>query len=135
MNMNFIAIVISADPKEVIDPVKLMIYTIGWTCVGVFFVTAIAACIAIFRPDKIPDPNVRSWLFKSLVVETSAICLAAFSGLLNPGPLKSDALEGIRRANEKAIEVVEASQNTNVTQAVREERPLPPSEESAIDEL
>lgn len=127
--MNHIAQVVLESPKEAIDHVALMKYTIGWICVGVFLFTAIVACIALLFPVIIPDARMRKWLYKFLLGEVVLICVPLFSGLLNPKHVTSSAESAIREANG----VAEASANLNATAPSGEERPPPPIADAALD--
>lgn len=129
--MNIFAQVVLDSPQQVIDQVALMKYTIGWICVGVFFFTAIVACVALLFPNVIRDARMRKWLYKFLLGEIVVICVALFSGLLevNPRHVTSRAENAVREANG----VAEASANLNAAAPRGEERTPPPDADAALD--
>jgi hypothetical protein len=131
--MNHIAQVVLESPKEAIDHLELMKYTIGWICVGVFLFTALVTCIALLFPVIIPDDRMRKWLYKFLLGEVVVISVLLFSGLLevNPKGFTSKAESAVREANG----VAEASANLNATAPGGEERPPPPDADAALDTL
>lgn len=130
-----IAQVVIEDPKEALDNVLLMKYTLGWTCVGVFIVTAIAACIALFRPKVIPDERIRKRLYQFVILEIAGISVAVFGGLLDPKNLEKPALEAIERANQDAKDVAEAAADLNVSPSDDDFRPFPPRDATPFEAL
>jgi high-affinity Fe2+/Pb2+ permease len=106
------------DPTAVIDQVQLMKYAVGWTCVGVFIVTALAVCLAIFFPKIIPDAALRQRLYYSLVVEVVLICVGLFFGIVkidpsgdreqvrNEAEMASTALRSANKSLEAAIGMI-----------------------------
>ncbi len=75
---------------------------IGYTCVGVFVATAFAVVLDMFGRGRLPS-DVRSMLYKALVVEVVVICVGWFASIakFNPQPVKAEI------ANEAKQQVVE----------------------------
>ena len=67
---------------------------IGWTCVGVFIATALLTLLALARIIKLADQMYLDRLFKVLILEVVAVCIAAFTGVLqNPDKVEEELVD------------------------------------------
>ncbi len=67
---------------------------IAWTCVGVFVATAALTLLAVAGLIKLAEKKYTDRLFKVLLVEIVAICLAVFTGTLElPGAVEQRCVD------------------------------------------
>ncbi len=67
---------------------------IAWTCVGVFVATAALTLLAVAGLIKLAEKKYTDRLFKVLLVEIVAICLAVFTGKLElPGTVEQRCVD------------------------------------------
>jgi hypothetical protein len=84
--------------------------TIAWTCVGIFIATAIITLLALVGVLKLADKKYLDRLVKVLIVEVSAACIAAFTGVLELPRTVEKRVEAV--GQEKAWKTIEPKLET-----------------------